>query len=45
MFKVLISDSMSSVAQEIFKKQNIETEIKTGLSEKEIINIISEYEA
>jgi len=45
MFKVLISDSMSTVAQEIFKKQNIETEIKTGLSEKEIINIISEYEA
>ena len=36
---------MSTVAQEIFKKQNIETEIKTGLSEKEIINIISEYEA
>ena len=45
MFKVLISDSMSTVAQEIFKKQNIETEIKTALSEKEIINIISEYEA
>ena len=45
MFKVLIPDLMSTVAQEIFKKQNIETEIKTGLSEKEIINIISEYEA
>ena len=45
MFKVLISDSMSTVAQEIFKKHNIETGIKTGLSEKEIINIISEYEA
>jgi len=45
MFKVLISDSMSTVAQEIFKKNNIETGIKTGLSEKEIINIISEYEA
>ena len=36
---------MSTVAQEIFKKHNIETGIKTGLSEKEIINIISEYEA
>ena len=45
MFKVLISDSMSTVAQEIFKKHNIEIGIKTGLSEKEIINIISEYEA
>ncbi len=45
MFKVLISDSMSTVAKKIFKKYNIETEIKTGLSEKEIINIISEYEA
>jgi len=43
MFKVLISDSMSTVAQEIFKKQNIETEIKTGLSEKEIINKINSY--
>jgi len=45
MFKVLISDSMSAVAQKIFEKYNIETEIKTGLSEEEIINIISAYEA
>ena len=45
MFKVLISDSMSTVAQKIFEKYNIETEIKTGLSEEEIINIISAYEA
>ena len=45
MFKVLISDSMSTVAQKIFEKYNIETEIKTGLSEEEIINIISEYDA
>ena len=45
MFKVLISDSMSNVAQKIFEKYNIETEIKTGLSEEEIINIISAYEA
>ena len=36
---------MSTVAQEIFKKQNIETEIKTGLSEDEIVKIISEYDA
>ena len=45
MFKVLISDSMSTVAQKVFEKYNIETEIKTGLSEEEIINIISAYEA
>ena len=43
--KVLISDSMSNVAQKIFEKHNIKTETKTGLSEEEIINIISEYEA
>ena len=36
---------MSTVAQKIFEKYNIETEIKTGLSEEEIINIISAYEA
>ena len=36
---------MSAVAQKIFEKYNIETEIKTGLSEEEIINIISAYEA
>ena len=45
MFKVLISDSMSNVAQKIFEKHNIETEIKTGLSEDEIFKIISEYDA
>ena len=45
MLKVLISDSMSNVAQKIFEKHNIGTEIKTGLSEEEIINIISEYDA
>ena len=37
MFKVLISDSMSNVTQKIFEKHNIETEIKTGLSEDEIL--------
>ena len=45
MFKVLISDSMSNVTQKIFEKHNIETEIKTGLSEDEIFKIISEYDA
>ena len=36
---------MSNVAQKIFEKHNIKTETKTGLSEEEIINIISEYDA
>jgi len=42
--KVLISDSMSSVAQKIFEKNNIQFDVKTGLSEEEIIKIIPEYD-
>jgi D-3-phosphoglycerate dehydrogenase len=42
--KVLISDSMSSVAQKIFEKKNISVDVKTGLSEEEIIKIIPEYD-
>ena len=42
--KVLISDSMSNVAQKIFEKNNISVDIKTGLSEEEIIKIIPEYD-
>ena len=42
--KVLISDSMSNVAQKIFEKSNISVDVKTGLSEEEIINIIPEYD-
>jgi len=41
--KVLISDSMSNVAQKIFEKNSIQVDIKTGLSEEDIIKIISEY--
>ena len=40
--KVLISDSMSNVAQKIFEKNKISVDVKTGLSEEEIIKIISE---
>jgi len=43
MFKVLISDAMSNVAQKIFEKQKISVDVKTGLSEEEIIKIIPEY--
>ncbi len=42
--KVLISDSMSNVAQKIFEKNNISVDIKTGLSEEEIIKIIPDYD-
>ena len=42
--KVLISDSMSSGAQKIFEKNNISVDVKTGLSEDEIIKIIPEYD-
>ena len=44
MFKVLISDSMSKVAQQIFEKNKISVDVKTGLSEEEIIKIIPEYD-
>ena len=43
--KVLISDSMSNVAQKIFEKNKISVDVKTGLSEEEIITIIPEYDA
>ena len=42
--KVLISDSMSNVAQTIFEKNNISVDVKTGLSEEEIIKIIPVYD-
>ena len=42
--KVLILDSMSNIAQKIFEKNNIQFDVKTGLSEEEIIKIIPEYD-
>jgi len=42
--KVLISDSMSNIAQKIFEKNNIQFDVKTGLPEEEIIKIIPEYD-
>ena len=44
MFKVLISDAMSKVAQKIFEKQKISVDVKTGLPEEEILKIIPEYD-
>ena len=42
--KVLISDKMSPTAAEVFKKQGVEVDVKTGLSEEELIAIIGEYD-
>ena len=42
--KILISDAMSNVAQKIFEKNNISVDVKTGLSEDDIVKIIPEYD-
>ena len=44
--KVLVSDAMSETGIDILKKaDNIEVDVNTGLSEDELVNIISEYSA
>lgn len=42
--KVLISDKMSPKAAEIFKANGVEVDVKTGLSEDELCQIIGEYD-
>ena len=42
--KVLISDAMSGVAQKILEKNNLSVDVKTALSEEEIIKIIQDYD-
>lgn len=42
--KVLIADKLSPQAVEIFKKNHIETDVKTGLSPEELIKIIGDYD-
>ncbi len=42
--KVLISDKLSPAAVEIFKQKGVEVDLKTGLSEDELIKIIGEYD-
>jgi D-3-phosphoglycerate dehydrogenase len=44
MSKVLISDSLSPAAVEIFKDRGIEVEFKTGMSPDELIACIGEYD-
>jgi len=42
--KVLISDKLSPQAVEIFKNKGIEVDLKTGLSEDELLKIIGNYD-
>lgn len=42
--KVLISDKLSAQAKELFEKGGVEADVKTGLSEDELIAIIGEYD-
>lgn len=42
--KVLIADSLSPAAVEIFKERGVEADVKTGLSRDELIKIIGEYD-
>ena len=42
--KVLISDTLSPQAVDIFKKAHVEVDVKTGLSEADLIAIIGDYD-
>lgn len=42
--KVLISDKMSPLAEQVFKQKNIIADVKTGLSSQELQQIIGEYD-
>lgn len=42
--KVLISDKLSPAAVEIFKSRGVEVDLKTGLTEEQLIEIIGEYD-
>jgi len=44
MVKVLISDSMSPRAEEIFTNRGVEVDVKVGLSEDELIACIGDYD-
>ena len=42
--KVLISDSLSPRAADIFRKRGLEVDIKTGMSGEELISCIGTYD-
>lgn len=43
--KVLIADKMDKLAEDIFRRNKLDVDIKTGLSPEEIAAIISDYDA
>ncbi len=43
--KVLIADKMDALAEEIFRRNGLEVDIKTGLSPDELAEIIAPYDA
>src|SRR3954453_9169912 len=42
--RVLIADSLSPAAVEIFRQRGVDTDIKTGLSKDELIAVIGDYD-
>ena len=42
--KVLISDTLSNLAKEVFEKNNVEVDINTELSPSELQEIIKNYD-
>jgi D-3-phosphoglycerate dehydrogenase len=42
--KVLISDKLSPQAIDVFKQKGVEVEVKTGLTEEQLIEIIGQYD-
>ncbi len=44
MVKVLISDKMSPVAEQVFRDRGIDVDVKTGLSKEELAEIIGQYD-
>jgi len=44
MVKILISDKMSAKAEEIFKQNSLEVDVKTNLSPEELKEIIKDYD-
>ncbi len=43
--KVLIADKAANEGIEVLKKANLEVDVKTGLSEQQLIDIIADYDA
>jgi D-3-phosphoglycerate dehydrogenase len=43
-YKILIADKMDKQAEEIFNRNNLQADVKPGLSEAELISIIDQYD-